>query len=198
MSNPYFHVEGLNCSPCTNVMNILDLSTFDHHLESSLNDSVPFMFRTDQRQLTVRHFLEAYNQNAAVFQRDAFRVKSTNDRVRNLDDLGRELLNRTNNRPESHNVWRCNRMGPARLLRKYFPHPKRFPRTGTALERFMLFDTAEARAYRLPDPECPNVFLTQVRGNRKIVLMPTQECKSECRTLSIRLPTSYVCKYRYR
>lgn len=158
-------------------------------------DSAPYMFRTDQRRIGLQHFMDIYQNNQDVFERDAFKVRSTNDRVKNLIDLGTELLNRSSvTRPESHNVWRSNRMGPARLLRKYFPHPKRFPQTGTALERFMLFDTPEARPYRLPDPECPHVFVTQVRGNRKIVLMPTQECKTECRTLSIRLPTSYVCK----
>lgn len=192
VNNPYFQVENLNCSPCSSVVNVLDLSNFLHVEE--INENVPYMFRTDQRQVTLRHFLDIYGHHKDLFDKDAFRVKSTNDVVRNLIDLGTELLNRTN-RPESHNIWRCNRMEPARLLRKYFPHPKRFPQTGTALERFLMFDTPEAKPYRIPDTECSNVFLTQVRGNRKIVLMPTQECKSECRTLSIRLPTSYVCEW---
>lgn len=152
VNNPYFQVEGLNCSPCTNVINVLDLSNFDNVVE--MNDNLPYIFRTDQRQITLRHFLDIYNNNRDVFEKDAFKIKSTNTKIRNLMDLGTELLNRTHNRPESHNVWRCNRMSPARMLRKYFPHPKRFPRTGTALERFLLFDTAVAKPYR----ECDKIY----------------------------------------
>ena len=151
------------------------------------------MFRTDQRQVTLRHFMDIYSNHKEIFEKDAFKVKSTNFAIRNIVDLGAELLNRTN-RIESHNTWRSNRMDPARILRKYFPHPKRFRETGRALERFLIFDTPEANAYRVPDTECPNVFLTQVRGNRKIILVPTQECRSECKALSVRLPTSYVCE----
>lgn len=173
-------------------MYVLDLSNFD----DTVHDNVPYIFRTDQRQVTLRHFLDIYSNNKDLFH-DAFKVKSTNREIRNLLDLGTELLNRTN-RVESHNIWRCNRMEPARLLRKYFPHPKRFPPTGTSLERFLIFDTAEAKPYRIPDTECSNVFMTQIRGNRKIVLVPTQECRAECRALSIRLPTSYVCEYKKR
>lgn len=192
VNNPFFQVDNLNCSPCTGVVNVLDLSNFEHVDE--INDNLPYIFRTDQRQVSLKHFMEIYSNNKDVFERDAFKVKSSHDGIRNLKDLGTELLNRTH-RLESHNIWRCNRMDPARLLRKYFPHPKRFPQTGTSLERFLLFDTPEANPYRIPDTECANVFLTQVRGNRKIVLKPTQECKTDCRTLSIRLPTSYVCEY---
>lgn len=191
LKNPYFQVSDLNCSPCASVVNVLDLSNFQHL--DAINENVPYMFRTDQRQVTLRHFLDIYGHHKDVFEKDAFQVRSSHEKIHDIIDLGTEILNRTHH-PESHNVWRCNRMEPARLLRKYFPHPKRFPQTGTSLERFLLFDTPEAKPYRIPDTECSNVFLTQVQGNRKIVLKPTQECRTECRTLSIRLPTSYVCK----
>lgn len=193
VTNPFFQVDGLNCAPCSSVVNVLDLTNIE---QVDLNENIPFMFKTDQREISFRYFFDFYDNNKEVFMKDAYKVKSSNPDIKNLDDLGVDLLNRTN-RIESHNILRINRMSPARVLRQYFTHPKRLPKTGIALERFLILDTPDAMPYRIPDPECANVFLIQVQGNRKIVLRPTVECKSECRTLSIRLPTGYALKYNW-
>lgn len=97
-------------------------------------------------------------------------------------------------RLQIHNMWRCNRMLPARLLRGLFARPERLPSTGVALERYMAIDTAHAPSYALPDTECANVYIQQAVGTRFIILRPTNECRHKCRTLSVRLPQSFVRK----
>lgn len=133
-----------------------------------------------------------YLSNQDIFERDAYRVHSTNHDVTNLE----ELFNQFNQsmKTETHNLWRCNRMLPARLLRKLIARPSTLP-SSLALERYMTIDTPQAQSYTLPETECPNVYIQQSLGNRFIILRPTEECLHHCRTLSIRLPQSFVCKF---
>lgn len=121
-------------------------------------------------------------------------MQSSSKMVKNLDDLFREHLNRTHDL-QSHTMWRCNRMEPARALRQLFPRPSRLPANGIALERFLAIDTIGAPPYPMPDTECSNMFAIQVAGVRTVVLRPTSECRHKCRTVSVRLPPSYVCKF---
>lgn len=84
-------------------------------------------------------------------------------------------------------------MIPARLLRQLIARPATLP-PSVALERFMTIDMPHAPSYTLPNTECPHVYVQQVSGARLIILRPTSECRHNCRTLSMRLPPSYVCK----
>lgn len=130
-------------------------------------------------------------------------MQSTNLGVTNLEELFSEFNHSQQNEEsiqplEAHNLWRCNRMLPARLLRKIFASPTlRSSRMGIALERYMAIDTAQAPAYTLPDTECANAYVQQALGTRYIFLRPTSECRHRCRTLSIRLPQSFVRKCRF-
>jgi hypothetical protein len=142
----------------------------------------------------VNRLHELYQANEAVFRQDAFRVDSTNPTIKNLDNLFQNFLNSTN-QAESHSVWRCNRMAPARLLRNLFPLPSKFPKTGISLERYIAIDTPNAAPFRIPDAECANMFLIQAFGVRNILLRPTQECRSVCKTLSVRLPATYAREF---
>lgn len=135
-----------------------------------------------------------YDQNRAIFTKDAYKIQSTHPDIRNLDDLFRQFVNASQH-VESHSVWRCNRMAPARLLRSVFPRPARLPATGVSLERYLIVDTPQALPYRIPDAECANVFVIQGSGSRTFLLRPTQECRHRCRTLSVRLPANYGCKF---
>ena len=139
-------------------------------------------------------FNELYKLHEPVFREHAFKIQSTHKDIKTLEDLFSNFLNRSNQQ-ESHNIWKCNRMAPARLLRKLFPSLKRIPTTGISPERYLSIDTAKAQPYPIPDTECSNAFIVQLDGTRTIVLRPTSECRHICRTVSIRLPRSYVCKY---
>lgn len=135
-----------------------------------------------------------YLNNQDIFERDAYRVYSTNRDVTNLE----ELFNQFNQsiKKETHNLWRCNRMLPARLLRNLISRPSTLP-SSLALERYVALDTPQAQSYTLPDTECPNVYIQQAMGIRFIILRPTGECRSSCHTLSLRLPQSHVCKFTH-
>lgn len=132
-----------------------------------------------------------YSSNQKIFQRDAYRIQSTNPLIGNLEELFREF-NQSQKAP-SHNLWRCNRMVPARLLRQLIARPVTLP-PSMALERYMTIDMPHAPSYTLPNTECPHVYVQQASGARLIILRPTSECRHNCRTLSVRLPSSYVCK----
>lgn len=128
-----------------------------------------------------------------VFVNDANRVQSTNRNIKTLKDLFTDFLNDTH-QLESHTLWRCNRMNPAQILRQIVPKPKRLPTSGMSIERYLAIDTASAPPYRIPDVDCSAIFIIQLKGTRTILLRPTAECKQKCRTISVRLPQSYVCE----
>lgn len=173
--------------------NVLETSQVHPYINNT-----PFMFRaTDFDGTTFQTFKNLYSNNEQYFKQDAYKIYSTNQNILNLDDLFNDFheFNRTKPQTQSHNLLKCNRMTPARLLRTIFPKPTIIPPTGVSLERFLAIDTPRAKPYRIPDTECSNVFIVQGYGKRIIILRPTSECRSMCRTLSVTLPPSYVCKY---
>lgn len=149
------------------------------------------MLQIHQARIKLQDVYNMYVNNQDIFERDAYRVYSTNKEIANLEDLFHQF-NQTI-KMETHNLWRCNRMLPARLLRKLIARPSSLP-SSLALERYMTIDTPQAHSYTIPDTECPNVYIQQALGSRFIILRPTSECRHRCRTLSMRLPHSYMCK----
>ncbi|XP_034670909.1 uncharacterized protein LOC117903173 [Drosophila subobscura] len=204
MGNPFFQMEDLSCGPCANVESVwLESDEYAQPLGLSVGgDSVPFAFKGQQDAMDLGDFYNIYASNHVIFQRDAYRVHSTNQGVHNLEDLFGQF-NSSGGSPaptwtqQAHNLWRCNRMLPARLLRPIFARPSRLPSLAVALERYMAIDTAQAPAYTLPETECPNVYVHQAVGTRFIILRPTSECRHRCRTLSIRLTQSFVLSYNW-
>lgn len=173
--------------------NVLESSQIHAYINNT-----PFMFRTtDLDSVNLQSFKNLYHNNEHQFKQDAYKIDSTNNEILNLDDLFKDFneFNRTKRQIESNNILKCNRMGPARVLRQLFPKPTIMPMTGISLERFVAIDTPRAKPYRIPDTECSNVFIVQGYGKRIIILRPTSECRSKCRTLSVTLPPSYVRKY---
>ncbi|KAH8421349.1 hypothetical protein KR009_002640 [Drosophila setifemur] len=246
MGNPFFQVEDLSCGPCANVESVWlesdecaegysnpDLNASPspgagpnpnpnhkcHQPVTGGAESVPFAFRSQQETIDLRDFYNIYASNHKIFQRDAYRVHSTNQGVHNLEDLFGQFNSSSSTSKgsgaesgappgeaaesvptwtqQAHNLWRCNRMLPARLLRPIFARPTRLPSMGVALERYVAIDTAQAPAYTLPETECPNVYVHQAVGSRFVILRPTSECRHRCRTLSLRLAQSYVLSYNW-
>ncbi|KAH8274374.1 hypothetical protein KR044_010716 [Drosophila immigrans] len=215
MGNPFFQLEDLNCGPCASVESVWlesdecarlaalsNLSSYQQQCRKPA-DHMPHMFRSQQPQdrFDLGEFQRIYASNMQIFQRDAYRVHSTSQTVHNLEDLFGQLnasdSGSDTSSSNTHNLWRCNRMLPARLLRPIFARPLRLPSMGVALERFVAIDTSHAPAYTLPETACPNVYVQQALGTRFIILRPTSECRQRCRTLSIRLTQSFVLNYNW-
>ncbi|XP_030378036.1 uncharacterized protein LOC115626730 [Scaptodrosophila lebanonensis] len=240
MGNPFYQLEDLSCGPCANVETVWFESEECAQLLVSSNDiesdsksemvggyhmmapiercqkpaiHVPFAFKSSQHAIDLNDFYNIYANNHKIFQRDAYRVHSTNQGVHNLEDLFGQFNSSSNGSgnvqraasstssptwsQQAHNLWRCNRMLPARLLRPIFARPSRLPSMGVALERYVAIDTAQAPSYTLPETECPNVYVHQAVGTRFIILRPTSECRQRCRTLSLRLTQSFVLSYNW-
>ncbi|KAH8354652.1 hypothetical protein KR084_000852 [Drosophila pseudotakahashii] len=202
MGNPFYQLEDLSCGPCADVESVWlegeecgDGRQLDNQ-KCHQPDGSPIAFRSNQLEaIDLSHFYNIYASNHQIFQRDAYRVHSTNQDVHNLEDLFGQFNSSWT--MQAHNLWRCNRMLPARLLRPIFARPTRLPSMGVALERYVAIDTAQAPAYTLPETECPNVYVHQAVGTRFIILRPTSECRHRCRTLSLRLTQSFVLSYNW-
>lgn len=138
-----------------------------------------------------------YMENRKNFKENAYKVYSTNTNIQNLDHLfDALLLNKTKyDDKTSHNLWRVNRMAPARILRTIFPTPKSLPlHAAIGIERYIAFDTVHSASYRLPTADCSNMFVYQARGSRTIHLQPTKECEQQCRRTSVRLKENFIRK----
>lgn len=132
-----------------------------------------------------------------MFRQEAFKVRSTDANIKNLDHLFDVLLNKSGKsvKTASHNLWRINRMTPARILRALFPAPKTLPKhAGIDIERYLAFDINGGVPYALPSTDCANMFVYQAIGSRVIHLQPTSECEQQCRRISIKLNQNHTCK----
>lgn len=204
LSNPFFQINDMDCRPCADVVNILDLTNVtsgaDHKPAAAAPQAVPYMFQTTAPMVVNLPALQRlYDAHRHVFRADAYAIRSTNADIRNWDDLFADFLNTTDDsRTESHNLWRCNRMNPIRLLRTVIVHPTELPRTGLSIERYLAIDSSAAPAYEIPETECSSVFVYQLAGVRTLIMRPTNECQGQCRTISVRLAQSYVCKFSVR
>lgn len=180
--NPFFQVD-INCDPCRDIRNVIDANSF----KTNILDT-PYVFNTQTNPVNLSSLVKIYKNNESIFKRE--KIQSTNKNIKNFDNLINDFTNKTH-QIESHSLYRINRMIPARILRKYLP---KMPSNGINLERFLAIDTAQASPYRIPDCECSNIFVVQAMGSRIITLRPTSECRSKCRTISVKLAPSHACK----
>lgn len=133
-----------------------------------------------------------------MFRQEAYRVRSTERNVANLDQLFDVMLNKSgkSDTTPSNNMWRINRMTPARILRALFPAPKTIPmNAGIDIERYLAFDLNGGVTYQLPSTDCSNMFVYQAIGSRIIHLEPTIECKQQCRRITVKLKQNHTCKH---
>lgn len=156
---------------------------------------------------SIAEIYQLYQRNREIFREEAFKVRSTDPNVVNLDQLFDMMLNKSGKvgRRSSHNLWRINRMTPARILRTLFPTPQTVPKhAGIDIERFIAFDVhgdgsesgdGDATTYQLPSTDCSNMFVFQAIGSRVIHLQPTSECREQCRRLTVKLKQNHTCKY---
>lgn len=86
-------------------------------------------------------------------------------------------------------------MNPARIVRTLFPRPQIISEwSGQSVERYIMIDEPNALHHVLPSFECSYVFVIQGSGQQTVILRPTQECSDSCKTVSVVLKPSYVCK----
>lgn len=87
-------------------------------------------------------------------------------------------------------------MAPARILRKVFKISHKHELWyGQNLERFLIIDGERAKSYFIPDTECSYGFIIQSSGKRTILLRPSEECYGICRSVSVVLKPSQICKH---
>lgn len=150
----------------------------------------------NEREITISRVFQLYQSHRQIFQQDAYKVQSTDNRIADLDGLFHVIMNGSDNSVPviSHSMWRINRMAPARVLRTLFPSPKTIPQNaGIDIERIIAFDISGGVPYRLPTTDCSNMFMYQAIGSRVIHLQPTNECTEQCQRLTVKLEQNYTC-----
>lgn len=150
--------------------------------------------QTKQSEVTLKTLQELYENNTNVLNKEAYFIHSNNYNFKHIQDI--LLLNSENHQySDLHISWRINRMGSARVVRSIFPRPYIISEwSGQSIERYIMIDGPEAPAYPLPNPDCSYVFVIQGSGERVIILKSSPECSSQCKTVSVLLKPSYVCK----
>ncbi|KAI4462530.1 bombesin receptor-activated protein c6orf89 [Holotrichia oblita] len=193
VENPFFYVFDMECWPCQNVYSVIDLS--DYTNKSVYHSGIPYVFKSDQKYVTLKDIIELYKENKDIFDKDASRLTSTVADIKNIHDLINYSENSTKS-SKTHISWRINRMNPARIVRTLFPRPQIISEwSGQSVERYIMIDEPNALHHVLPSFECSYVFVIQGSGQQTVILRPTQECTDTCRTISVVLKPSYVCKY---
>lgn len=142
-----------------------------------------------QEYVKMRDLQNLYETNKEIFDMDAKYIRSNS--YLNLSEFFQINLTKTD-----HYSWRINRMNPARLLRTLFPKPHVVSNwTGQSIERYIMIDGSKSLPYAYPNFECSYIFVMQCSGVRTVILKPSKECGEHCKTVSIILKPSYVCKY---
>lgn len=62
------------------------------------------MFQALENSVDIEAIQKIYSENEKDFRKDAFKLKSSNENIKNLEDLFHYFLN-TTNEVESHNLW---------------------------------------------------------------------------------------------
>nr|CAI5868190.1 unnamed protein product [Callosobruchus analis] len=190
IENPYFYVAEMECWPCENVNTVVDITENKDLFKSGAG--TPFVAKSNQEKVSLKTLEKLYNANKAILEPEAYKIKSSSTEIHHFEDLFRKEIP-----SEAHISWRMNKMNLARVIRKVFQRPYFLPdRVGQSVERFLLIDGPTAVPYELPNTECGYVFVLQGSGERTIVLKPSRECIGKCKTVSVVLKDSHVCKYQ--
>ncbi|KAK5643455.1 hypothetical protein RI129_007300 [Pyrocoelia pectoralis] len=191
--NPFFYVSDMICWPCEDVHCVVDLTGFNNH--SLYQSGIPFVVQTNRQHVNFEQLKHVYRLHKDVFLRDASDIKSNNSTLQSMDDIFDKHWDEGGT---THVSWRVNRMYPSQILRKLFPRPYFISdRLGQTVERFILIDEPAAEGYSFPDPECCYAFAIQGSGERTIILKPSKECGSVCRTVSVVLKPSFILWYNW-
>uniref|UniRef100_A0AAR5P7M4 Uncharacterized protein n=1 Tax=Dendroctonus ponderosae TaxID=77166 RepID=A0AAR5P7M4_DENPD len=197
IENPYFYLSDLDCSPCENVYNVIDLTGVEGiNAYKKVFEGVPFIIKTNQPEVSFKDLQQLYKNYTAELASDSSRLQTRNLDVNSIKDvlsLDEHALS-----PNVHIQWRVNKMAAARIIRKVFSRPHFFlERTGQAVEHFLHVDGANAEPYSLPNPECSYVFIIQGSGERTIALKPPRECAKHCKAISVHMEPAYVLLYNW-
>ncbi|KAK9695073.1 hypothetical protein QE152_g33111 [Popillia japonica] len=195
VENPFFYVFDMECWPCQNVYSVIDLS--DYTNKSLYHSGIPYVFKSNQKYVTLNDIIKLYKENKDVFDKDASRLMSNSRDIKNIQDLINYSENSTKS-SKTHISWRINRMNPARIVRTLFPRPQIISEwSGQSVERYIMIDEPNALHHVLPSFECSYVFVIQGSGQQTVILRPTQECSDSCKTVSVVLKPSYVLWYNW-
>lgn len=145
--------------------------------------------------ITYETIQELYRNNSNIFNQEANTIRSNNPRISDVQNL-QHYVPSIKDTADTHITWRINRMTPGRIIRSLFPRPFIISEwSGQSIERYVMIDEINAQGYRLPNTDCSYVSVVQGSGERIIILRPSKECSNNCRTVSVVLKPSHVCKY---
>jgi len=198
IGNPYFRVSDMECWPCEGVRSVLNL-TGSPLTQDSCHSGLPFVYMEENvHEVDYEGLRGLYQDNRAMFDRDAQRVMSPGP-WQSITQVLQDPHLQPSQHSDSHIVWRLNRLEPTRAVRQLFGSPHHVPpyTTGSTPEKYVILDEPKAAPYPLPTTEGSTVFIVQASGARMVVLSPAPECKNHCHRVSIVLQPKHILWYNW-
>ncbi|XP_014211584.1 uncharacterized protein LOC106641617 [Copidosoma floridanum] len=182
VENPFFKVNEMDCWPCSNVDSVKNYSGY----KVTFNFGTPFTRLERYTNFDIDELFKLYVQNEKYFRNTRCLV---NNETFDKNAIVKE---------KKHITWRINRMEIDRKLRKLLPKLPGVPDWwNPSTEKFVFFDKPDAIKYSLPNPECANVIIQCISGERLIQLLPSPECTRNCHKLHVLLSASQSLWYNW-
>lgn len=198
LENPLYGDPTLDCWPCEDTKTIINLTgAFNFSTVYVVNEK-PFVTNDVLKsQVTIDILRQMYKENSEVLEMGTTRAAFNGQTVLRLKDVMDLDLNNTTR--DFHVMWKMHRATAARVIRKVFLRPQFVPKTSeVSLQKFIYIDGPEAEQYHLPLTDFANVWMAQGQGFRTIVLDPSEACRGNCSSLSIKLNSMDVLYFNWQ
>ncbi|XP_037870733.1 uncharacterized protein LOC105841900 [Bombyx mori] len=189
VQNPFFTVVDMDCWPCSSITNIQEI--FDPKPVTNQHIA-PFVYQTSQERISISLLKSLYEKNKDIFANASPKILLNNKFYIQPEDM----FDLHAKGEKNIYVWKFNRMNEAKVLRQLIPRPTVVPKFGQSIERYLIIHTNQD-SYKLPDTECNFSFVLSLSGARTLYLIPAEECKHQCRHLSIDLKEGYLLWYNW-
>lgn len=195
LENPLYREPPIDCFPCQDVQQVLDLTGFTNFSELYQQGGTPFLVQDAiVTEVSITNFTAFYSANCDELVKGTVQFDSSDKTITTLDDLFRS--EDTSIHDHLHIEWKVKRAAATRAFRALFPRLYFVPNTTeVSLEKFVFIDGHYSEPYELPRTEFTNVWIAQVYGYRRIALLPCSSCMQECKVMQLVLQPKEVMYY---
>ncbi|MPC79891.1 hypothetical protein E2C01_074444 [Portunus trituberculatus] len=194
IKNAFFDQLNIDCTPCEG--EILPVYTEGLKSFSSVyynSGKLVVISDTMQNIVTIKSILQMVDINEEI-NSGSFQLSSGNKEV----NLGTHGWSLHLDKDDIHTEWKINKLETLHLIRKVFPRVYFIPQdTEVSLHRYLFIDGPKSSPYPLPLTEFANIVLMQGEGKSLIAMIPSNHCKTTCKSIDIVLNSSQVLFFNW-